>query len=77
MKRFGAGPMKRIWINKDAAARREPSWVVHVEGDSIYTFRRVTIVGEIDCVDAHTPNLEVGPAYWVQTTGKVIGFEDT
>lgn len=83
--RFPAGPTKRIYINRTAAAAGEPAWAIRVDlcaGADMATFTTYLVrewrsdgacQGRGGLGDAMlTP---VGPAFWLETTAEVETFE--
>lgn len=74
MKIFAAGSVKRIFIDRDAAARHLPSWIVEDENGCRWHFRSGHVYGVVRLVDGHKPDITSGPAYWIQTQDVVYGF---
>jgi hypothetical protein len=71
-----AGPLKRIFIDREAARYGHPAWVIQVGGHE-YPVRSFTILTDAghSAVEAKgsvaAPLSPVGPAFWLETTAEV------
>jgi hypothetical protein len=78
-----AGPVKAVYIDRKAAARGEPCWMVYIaDTDTVYRAREFST--------KHMEGLNVrgkghrdkplrpeGPAYWLETTAQIeITFDE-
>ncbi len=82
------GPIKRIFLDRDAAAKGAPAWLVYVEADKLVY--RAEQLGATEAEwyhwstgwDRHfsarghkdTPLFPEGPAYWIETAATVFIF---
>jgi hypothetical protein len=76
-----AGPVKRVYINIEAAKRDEAAWRVWVDEDKVYvavTWRTDHMEGlNVRGVGSRTAMLTPeGPAFWLETTAAIEIYYD-
>lgn len=70
--KLAAGTLKRVYLDREAAARDAPAWVIRInEGDTIHS-RAITIEGMTRTRgERGAPLTPTGPAFWFETFGEI------
>lgn len=69
--KLAAGPLKRVYLDREAAARDAPAWVIRTIEDTIHS-RAITIEGMTRARgDRDAPLTPTGPAFWLETFGEI------